>query len=94
VRPSLTGLLVLVAGVVAAPFLLVLLLLFTMETPGATTHVRTVIMATGAIAPVAVAVWFVAHCRRRWTRLVALADEAPGGRVAEGAPGRCSHGRA
>ncbi|MHA7134264.1 hypothetical protein [Oerskovia turbata] len=83
VRPSLAGLLVPVAGVVAAPFLLMLLLLFTMETPGATIHVRTVVMATGALAPVAGSVWFVARCRRRWARLVALADEAPGGRVAE-----------
>jgi hypothetical protein len=82
-RPTLTGLLVPFAGVAAAPYLFLLLLLFTMETPGVTVHVRTVVMVTAALAPVAGTVWFVARCRRRWARLGVRADETPGGRLAE-----------
>lgn len=82
-RPSLTGLLVPFVGLMAAPFLFALLALFTMETPGVTAHVRIVVVVTGLLAPVASTVWFVARCRRRWARLVALADATPGGRLAE-----------
>jgi hypothetical protein len=82
-RPSLTGLLVPFAGVAVAPFLFLLLLLFTMETPGLTAHLRTVVVATSALAPVAGLVWFVARCRRRWAHLATAADSFRGGRVAE-----------
>ena len=83
VRPTLTGLLLPFVGVLLAPYLLVLLLLFTMETPGITEHLRTVAFGTMVAATIAGPVWFVARCRRRWARMVALAATVQGGRVVE-----------
>lgn len=83
VRPTLTGLLLPFVGVLLAPYLLVLLLLFTMETPGVTEHLRTIAFGTMIVAPIAGPVWFVARCRRRWARMVALAATVEGGRVVE-----------
>ncbi|MFD6166344.1 hypothetical protein ACFWFR_14240 [Oerskovia sp. NPDC060287] len=83
VRPTLTGLLLPFVGVLLAPYLLVLLLLFTMETPGVTGHLRTIAFGTMIVAPIAGPVWFVARCRRRWARMVALAATVEGGRVVE-----------
>lgn len=83
VRQTLTGLLLPFVGVLLAPYLLVLLLLFTMETPGVTERLRTVAFGTMLVAPIAGPVWFVARCRRRWARMVALAATVEGGRVVE-----------
>lgn len=83
VRPTLTGLLLPFVGVLLAPYLLVLLLLFTMETPGITERLRTVAFGTMVAATIAGPVWFVARCRRRWARMVALAATVQGGRVVE-----------
>lgn len=83
VRPTLVALLLPLVAVFCAPGLFLLLLLVTMETPGATVHVQTALVVTILVAPVAGSCWFVARCRRRWARLLARTDATPGGRVAE-----------